>query len=540
MPLRLVTAAQMQGLDLKATKDCSIPSIVLMENAARSVCEVIEEICAQGQCACSGISGLKVLIVCGKGNNGGDGLAIARLLANRDAQVSVVLLGPARELKNDPKINWDILHHSRVEIHEVRIARQLNQVFCAHDDADVIVDAIFGTGFKGKPQGLFAQAIERMNRMDGLVVAVDIPSGIQADDGQKVGPAVQADATVTMALLKRGLVLYPGKDYCGDVWIGDIGVPANQFDQEGDTWLLERPDCGLPERPAYGHKGTFGTALVIGGSPGYSGAACLASMATLRIGCGLSKLALPVGLLGIAETKLLEVVKFGLPQTPEGALGLEALPATLALLATADALAIGPGIGTLPETRDLELKVLRSSRVPIVIDADGVSNLARSTGLLRALKVPVILTPHPGELSRLIDVSPEAINRDRIEIARRTAQDFRVVLVLKGAPTVVASPGGQVYVNPTGNSGLGSGGTGDVLTGMIAGLMAQGQSALEAAKTGVYLHGLAADLAAEQLTEYALVAGDLLDYLGAALKRIENRDTTGFRGENGSVPIFRP
>jgi ADP-dependent NAD(P)H-hydrate dehydratase / NAD(P)H-hydrate epimerase len=522
MASRLVTAEQMRGLDLKASREFGIPSIVLMENAARSVCEVIEDYFQEEECKCQGMRDLKVLIFCGKGSNGGDGLAVARLLANRGCRVSVVLLGAGTELRGDSKINYDILKHSEVICTSAISARQVDRCLSDLGDPDVIVDAIFGTGFKGKPAGLFAHAIEKINESDALVVAVDIPSGVQADDGRVEGVAVQADATVSMALLKRGHALFPGKEYCGDVWIGDIGVPQGQLAKGGDTFLLDADDVRriLPVRPADGHKGTFGTALTIAGSPGYTGAASLAAAAALRVGCGLSKVAVPQGSLGVVESTVREVVKFGLPQTPAGAFRAEALPRVRELLVATDVLALGPGMGTLPETRDFELKLLREIKIPVVIDADGINNLAQHTEILETLKAPVVMTPHPGELSRLVGLPPQQINDDRIEVCRRYAEEFGVVLIIKGAPTVVASPENVVWVNPTGNSGLGSGGTGDVLTGMIAGLIAQGLPALDAAQVGVYLHGLAADLAAEDKTEYSLMAGDLLEYIPEAIKAL--------------------
>jgi NAD(P)H-hydrate epimerase len=284
----------------------------------------------------------------------------------------------------------------------------------------------------------------------------------------------------------------------------------------------------MPFRSAAGHKGTFGTALFVAGSRGFTGAAKLASLAALRIGCGLSKLCVPISVLSSVEAGLVEVVKFGAYDTAEGALSRAALPQIAGLLKDAQVLAIGPGIGTLAETRELEMNLLKASRVPVVIDADGVSNLAGSNRFLKSLKVPKVLTPHPGELSRLLNVAPADINRDRIEICRRTAKELDAVMVLKGAPTVIGSPDGRVFVNSTGNSGLASGGTGDVLTGMIAGLIAQGVPAFEAAQAGVFLHGRAADVAAEDKTEYCLIAGDLLDYLPRAIKslRCECEDET--------------
>ncbi|MEO0108966.1 MAG: NAD(P)H-hydrate dehydratase [candidate division WOR-3 bacterium] len=520
--MRIVTSAEMRELDRAASRSLGIPSIVLMENAARSVCEVLAEYVVRDKdswmLGVRHLAGLKVLVVSGRGNNGGDGLAVARLLANQGADVEVVLLGRGEELKGDPRVNLEVLKHCRVHVHEAVSARSLKAVFSSRHRWGIIVDAIFGTGFKGRPEGITRQAIELINDSDAFVVAVDIPSGVQADDGKVLGEAVMADVTVTMALPKRGHVLHPGTDFCGELWLGDIGMPINQL-QGGDTFLLEPWEVMtlLPFRPSSGHKGTFGTALVVAGSKGYGGAACLAAAAALRIGCGISRVAVPESLLPVVEAQVLEVVKHGLPQTPEGTIGVDAFPTVRELMAQADAIAVGPGIGTGPETRDMELMMLHDCHRPIVIDADGCNNLVGRTELLACLAQPAILTPHPGELARLISVPAAKINDDRIETARRTAKDWKAIVVLKGAPTVIAEPDGTCWVNPSGNSGLGSGGTGDVLTGVIVGLLAQGASPSAAARAGVYIHGRAADLAAADQTEYALVASDLLQYLPKAL-----------------------
>jgi hydroxyethylthiazole kinase-like uncharacterized protein yjeF len=517
--MRLVTGSEMRKIDQAAEKKYGIPSIILMENAGIGVCNVIEEYFPL-------VTNLNVLVVCGKGNNGGDGFVIARHLANNGANVSVILLGKKNEIKGDAKTNLQIFEKGFSKVTEInRINRLKNLV--TKFNPDIIVDAIFGTGFSGKPKGFYEQVINFINQIAAFKIAVDIASGVKADDGSVQGDAVQADATVTMGFMKQGHILFPGRTNSGDVWIADIGIPNQRIDSEGDTFLIDSDLVRkiLPKRLAEGHKGTFGTALILAGSRGYSGAAALTSLSALRSGAGLVKLGVPEAIINPIEKKVTEAVKFALPQTKAKTFALAGLKRILELVKTSDVLAIGPGITTNLETKKLELEILEKVRIPVVIDADGINNLTPAA--LKRIKPPFILTPHPGELARLINKSSSEINAQRIDICRQYAKAFNCVLVLKGAPTVIGNPQGIVYVNPTGNNGLGSGGTGDVLTGIITGLIAQGASLFNAAIAGVFLHGLAADLAVEDTTEYDLIAGDVLKYLPIAFKAIlkENEET---------------
>jgi NAD(P)H-hydrate epimerase len=384
-----------------------------------------------------------------------------------------------------------------------------------------VIDAIFGTGFAGVPRGLAAETIEAINRSGCRVVAVDIASGVNADDGNAPGPAVRAELTVTMALPKLGHLLFPGRACTGLLEVADIGIPPG-LTAGGDTFLLDAAHVRsvLPERRPDGHKGTFGTALVVAGSRGFSGAACLAGMAAVRSGAGLVRLAFPAGIAPVVESRVIEAVKAHLPETTTGTLARAALAALRDLLPDADALAVGPGISTEPEAAEVARELITLSPVPVVIDADGLNNIAGRLALLGSARAPLVLTPHPGEFCRLSGVTPSEVNSNRIEVCRRFAAEHRVVLVLKGAPTVIGSPDGIVLVNPTGNSGLASGGTGDVLTGLLVGLLAQGARPLDAAAAAAFLHGLAADIGVRTRTEYCLSASDLLDFLPAAFQSV--------------------
>ncbi len=509
---RIVTAGQMKDIDRKAMSEWGIPGIVLMENAGRAVADALEE-------ALEPLDLMKVAVVCGKGNNGGDGFVAARHLLNRGIEVECMLLGSAADLTGDARTNADILLKSGIPLAELTGSSALAERLA---DAEVIIDAIFGTGLDTAPRDLYAEAIDAINENDCFVLAVDVPSGVDADSGGVPGSAVDADLTVTMGLPKQGLLLYPGRACCGDIEVADIGIPEHLLNEEFDTALIEDEDIleALPDRPENSHKGTFGTALIVAGARGFSGAACLAGSAAVRAGAGLVKLAYPESVTDIVESGVIEAIKVPVPGTEAGTLALVALDQVLAHAGDARAVAIGPGITTNPETQELVLKLLPALTAPVVIDADGLNNLAGHLDVLSAMHVPAILTPHPGELSRLTGRPASEIDRNRVNVARDFAREHGVFLVLKGAPTVVATPTGIVFVNSTGNSGLASGGTGDVLTGLITGLLSQGADPLDAALAGVFLHGRAADIAADDVTEYALCAGDVIDYLPDAFDSV--------------------
>jgi NAD(P)H-hydrate epimerase len=505
---KVVTAGQMRALDRAAIEACGIPGIVLMENAGRGAADELER-------ALPDLTDRRVAVLCGRGNNGGDGFVICRHLLNRGITTSCILLGRVADLSGEARANADILLRSGVPLVE---ATEADQLVTGLESADVIVDALLGTGLASSPRGLFAEAIELVNALPAFVLAVDVPSGVDADSGRAFEPAIRADLTVTMGLLKRGLLLHPGRALAGRTVVADIGVPESLLLAEFDTVEIEDEDIGewLPARPPAGHKGTFGTALIVAGSRGYSGAACLAGMAAVRAGTGLVKLAFPAGIADIVESRLLEAVKFSLPETPEGTIAPSAVNQIIALSRDAACVAIGPGLGAGPASQELVRALLPRLNCPVVIDADAISCLADSCELLREMKNPVVLTPHPGEMSRLVGRPAAEVDRDRVEVARGFAADHQVIVVLKGAPTVIAAPGEPAFLNPTGGSGLATGGTGDVLTGLIAGLLAQGCRPLDAATAGVWLHGKAGDLGSEALTPYSLCAGDLLDYLPEA------------------------
>jgi hydroxyethylthiazole kinase-like uncharacterized protein yjeF len=507
--MRLVTNKEMHAIDTWAIKKLGIPGPVLMENAGQGCVNVLEDY--------FDLDDLRVLIVCGKGNNGGDGLVIARHLQNRGAHVKTILLGKGRQIKKDARLNYNLAKKAGIEIIESVNMTTIRR----HYDAfrpDVIIDAIFGTGFAGKPQGIYGSIIEFINRSDSFILAVDIPSGVHGDTGMFDTACVIADVTATMCLPKRGHYLYPGREFCGDLYIVDIGVPYNKI-SEGFPHILEFDTIHslLPYRPPDGHKGTFGNVLIIAGARGFSGAAAMAATAALKTGAGYVHLAAPHGILNALESKLLEVVKVPLEQTAQETIGPRALGTIMPHLTTADAIIIGPGLTTHPETAEFIYSLLPFLDKPMIIDADALNIISQRPACIKQIHAPCIFTPHPGELSRLTGRSARSINETRIDLAPRLAAQWKKTIVLKGAPTVIATHNGSSFVNPTGNNGLASAGSGDVLVGMIGGFMAQRCSPVEAALLGVFLHGLSADLAVEDKNDYSLMAGDLIDFIPEAI-----------------------
>ncbi len=514
--MRLVNNQEMQRIDKWAQEALHIPGIVLMENAGRGSVEVLKKY--------FDLRGLDVLVVCGKGNNGGDGFVIARHLRNNGSNVKVVLLARPEDLKGDALLNYRILKNSKFDIAEVSSVNSLRKIF-QQNHPDCIIDAIFGTGFKGEPGPIFCEAIKLINESDAFVFAIDIPSGINGDTGRLEKLSVIADATATMCLPKRGNYLFPGRAFCGDTYLVDIGVPYHLIDQ-GFPRVVEFDDvCRLiPWRDPVGNKGTFGQVLIIAGARGFSGAGAMASISCLRTGAGLVRLAAPEGIMDSLEAKLLEVVKVPLRQTAEQTISIRAMDDILPLLEKTDVVIIGPGITTQVDTARFVENLLPEIRVPLIIDADALNILNGNTRLFNKIKTDFILTPHPGELSRLTDIPVQKINEERIDIGLKYAKEFGGIMVLKGAPTIIASPAGEVFLNPTGNSGLATAGSGDVLVGMIGGLLAQRLKPISAAVAGVFLHGLAGDRYAKKNNEYSLIAGDLIDYIPEALNYTMNRE----------------
>lgn len=498
--MKLVAAEEMRAIDAAAIGDYGIPGIVLMENAGLRVVEVVCEALTPDD---------RVVVICGRGNNGGDGLVVARHLLNRGANVRVMLLARGSDLSGDAAANYTIARKMGVPIVEAPSTRALN---AAAESADLLVDAILGTGAKGEAHGAALAAIRATRRCRGRVIAADIPSGVCADNGAILGEAVRATVTVTFGLPKIGLYTYPGRGYCGEIRVADIGLPRPLLTDPGlrtNLTTTEEAARRLPARPPDAHKGDFGRVVILGGSRGFTGAPCLAAEGALRVGAGLVTVGCAESLNPTLEVKLTEAMTRPLPESPEAALGRESVPAALDLCAQADAVVLGPGLSRQPEAAAFARAIIHSAAPPLVIDADALNALAGDLAPLRTRRAAAVLTPHPGEMSRLCGTTIAAIQSDRLGWSRRLAEQTDAVVVLKGAGTVVAAPDGEAWVNPTGSSALATGGTGDVLAGAIAGLLAGGADPLSASVVAVYYHGAAGDLAESRASGRGVTAGDV-------------------------------
>lgn len=515
--MRIVTADEMKALDQAAIENYGIPGLVLMENAGIRVVDLIRRVIG-------GLRGRSVTVFIGKGNNGGDGLVIARHLLNMGAGVKVLSIVNVGEISGDAAVNLNIWRKMGQKIFSVHQGDGINIVKLALMKTDLVVDAIYGTGFHGKMLEGAGRVIKVINKSGKPVVAVDIPSGLEAGTGRVNGPCIRASHTVTFGLPKLGLYLEPGAGYAGEITVADISLPAVLVEKEAPRRYLLTDECvkrWLPPRPASAHKGNFGRVLIIAGSRGMTGAACLTGAAALRSGAGLVTVAVPETLHDIMEGKLTEAMTVPLPDTGDGSLSAEARSRILSLLENMDALAIGPGLSLAPETISLVRELLPAIKIPFVLDADALNALAgQVSSILGSLQAPAVITPHPGEMARMMGVASKDIQADRIGAAIKAAATWNVATLLKGARTVVAAPEGVVFINPTGNPGMATGGSGDVLTGIVVSLIAQGLEPGRAAAAGAYIHGLAGDMAAKEKGMMGLIAGDIVSVLPAAAQEL--------------------
>lgn len=514
--MKIVTATQIRWLDHRTITEGRVPGIVLMERAGTGVVAFLEQ-------RFGPLRGKTITIFCGRGNNGGDGLVVARLLRRHYARVQTVLLASSAELTPDATTMYRRLVRAagRSAITRFTSEEQARKLLAS---SDLVVDALLGTGLSSEVAGAYRDAINLMNSSGRPVVAVDIPSGIHADSGAVLGTAVCATMTVTFGLPKLGLYNGAGIDHAGDIMIADIGIPPSFVDAVESHDFLITEDAvrtALPSRRPAAHKGTFGHAAIIAGSVGKTGAAALAATAALRMGTGLVTVATPSSVNDVLEGKLLEAMTMPLPETESRTLARSSLDRLLSFIHARTAVAIGPGLSMHPETVELVQSLIKHLDRPSVLDADALNALATSPSLLSDCKIPPLLTPHPGEMARLdAGATVQAVNADRIGTARRFARERGVVLMLKGARTVIARPDGLAAVCPTGNPGMATAGTGDVLTGMAVGLLAQGVPAWEAACAAAYLHGLAGDLAARALGQAGMLAGDLIANIPHAMQAL--------------------
>ncbi len=515
--MKVSTVEMMRELDRRAIEELGIPGPILMEHAGHATYDALRQ-------RLGGLEGHHVCVVCGAGNNGGDGFVIARKAHSAGAKVSVLLFGSPDRFSDDTRANYQMLESIGLTVERLPDAGRLR---AALTEADAVIDALFGTGLAREVEGRYREAIEAINEASeagALVVAVDIPSGIDGDSGAIHGVCVRADLTVTFGLPKQGNLLYPGAACGGELFVSTISFPpALQQVDELKTHLELPPP--LPPRQPDGHKGSFGDALVIAGAGSYYGAPMFAALGVLRAGGGYARLAAPRRVAQVVAGLAPELVF--LPQDADDRGGLRADSAVelLAVAAALDAVVLGPGLGLGQGARALTNTFVEELELPLVLDGDGVTAISDDPERLRARRGPTVLTPHLGEMARLTGRAIAAIKADPIGLARETAERLQVALVLKGAHSLIALPDGRVYINPSGNHGMATAGSGDVLTGTLGALLASGLWLPDAVRTGVFLHGLAGDLAAEALGPDGVVARDILSHLPMALRRYrEARD----------------
>ena len=513
--MKILTAEEMRQVDRLTTERYGIPGLTLMENAGAGVARFIAQ-------RWPDFAQRRIIVLCGKGNNGGDGFVAARHLRDLGAKPDVYLLAATEEMRGDAATNCKRWQETYGELHVIRDASAWQTAKATLSSAQIVVDAILGTGTRGPVAGLLAEVIEAVNQRRGparsAVVAVDIPSGLVADTGEAAGPVVRSAYTVTFTAPKTGMIASGSGDYVGQLIVHDIGSPPELVEELGKSdvrWVDAREVSKFAQpRRADGNKGSYGHALIVAGSVGKSGAAVLASWAALRTGAGLVTVATPEPVLPIVAAHAPEIMTEPLPATEAGTISLRSFEYERfdKIVKGKRALAIGPGLTTQDETQQFVHAVVSKRAVPIVLDADGLNAFAGRALELKNGTGPIALTPHPGEMARLLGCEIKDVQARRLDVARQSAADWNAFVILKGHQTVIASPNGQTFINSTGNPGMGTGGTGDVLTGMLAGLTAQFGTSdwVRVLAFGVYLHGLAGDIAYADTGEAPLLASDLI------------------------------
>ncbi|HEY7475131.1 MAG TPA: NAD(P)H-hydrate dehydratase [Vicinamibacterales bacterium] len=517
--MRVLNSRQMRDADRRAIDDFGIPSLQLMEHAGRQVV-------AQMESSFGKLPSMRVAVLCGKGNNGGDGFVVARTLFDKKIYARAFLIGQIDDVTGDARTNLDRLRALGGDVVEIADARAWAQHRGDVVDSDLIVDALFGTGLNAPLTGLAGTVVADVNASGRPIVAIDVPSGLSGDSHEPIGPAIRATLTVTLATPKLPLVLPPAEALAGKLAVADIGIPPEAIARVEGPWIemltTEAMRALVRPRPSGSHKGDYGRVLVVAASRGKTGAAALAAIAALRSGAGLVTVATPASCLPIVAALGAEYMTEPLDESGDGTLASSAIDRILAI--DADVIAVGPGLGQSKSVRAVVQALVVRAQVPLVVDADGLNAFVNGADRLKGRPdAPIVITPHPGEMARLTGLSIEAVQARRLDVAREFAARRRVVVVLKGHRTVIASPDGKTYINMTGNPGMATGGTGDVLTGAIAAWIAQLQDVEKATTLAVHLHGLAGDLAAADEGEVGMIAGDVAARLGGAVLALTRR-----------------
>jgi len=522
--MKVAKVSEMKDLDRRATEKFGISEDILMENAGEAVYFVmLQEL---------GIKNSKFIVFCGGGNNGGDGLVVARKIQSSGGEVKVFLLDDEAKFKGAAKKNFEIV--SRMPIEMSRVS-SIDSVIPELLDCDAIVDAIFGTGLVRKVGGVYKDVIELINESQTTVFSVDIPSGINGDTGEVMGVAVKADYTVTFGLPKLGNMLYPGYEHCGKLYVSHISFPPVLYNSKSIKVAINNP-VELPPRAKDSHKGSYGKALFIAGSSSYLGATYLSALSFLKAGGGLSYLATPKSISPFIASKGSEIVFVPQKETASGSIALESNDELLESSQTVDMVILGPGLSLARETQELVRKLIPKIDRPLLIDGDGITAIAEDLGKIKKREAPTILTPHLGEMSRITKMEVSEINKNKVDVLQHTARELNAIIILKGAHSLIGYPDGTVFINVSGNSGMATAGSGDVLTGTIAAMYGLGLALEDAVRMGVFIHGFSGDVAAVDKGEDGITAQDILDYLPEAVKLY--RDNFAEISENLYESIF--
>jgi NAD(P)H-hydrate epimerase len=522
--MKVANVDEMKDLDRRATEEFGISDDLLMENAGQAVYFVISQEL--------GIKNNKFIVFCGAGNNGGDGLVVARKIHSNGGEVKVLLLDDEAKFKGAAKRNFEMISRMPIEISRIS---SLDAVIPELLDCNAIVDAIFGTGLVRKVGGIYKDVIQLINESQSVVFSVDIPSGINGNTAEVMGVAVNADYTVTFGLPKLGNMLYPGYEHCGKLYVSHISFPPALYNSKSIKVAVNSP-VELPERAKDTHKGSYGKALFIAGSSSYLGAPYFSALSFLKAGGGLSYLATPQSISPFIASKGSEIVFLPQKETPSGSIAVEDEDELLESSRMVDMVVLGPGLSLAKETQELVCKLVPEIDKPLIIDGDGITAIAEDLAKVKNREAPTILTPHLGEMSRIARMEISEIDKNKIDVLQRTAKKLNAIIILKGAHSLIGYPDGTVFINVSGNSGMATAGSGDVLTGTIAAMYGLGLPLDDAVRTGVFMHGFSGDVAAVDKGEDGITAQDILDYLPETVKLY--RDNFAEISENLYESIF--
>jgi len=514
--MKAVTGTEMNKIDKYSIEQIGIPGVVLMENAALKIVKHITLYFDQ-----KGLILNNVVIVAGKGNNAGDAFAVARHLINGGSRVKIYCLFGKDNITGDARLNFDILESIGAFIEFVEKDSGIDKLSLDIKTAQVVVDGIFGTGFRGHVQGYLLHAIELINKNSNYTISIDIASGIESDTGRVTNACVQAHKTVTFEYPKVGQLIYPGIQFTGELIVESISIPrqaVNSIEIKTNLTDSDFIKATLPKRKSEFNKGNCGRVVLVTGSIGMAGSGCIAAKASLRSGSGLVYIAGPSSLINVYQSVVPEAIAIELKDN-RGIISEESISTILEILKKCDVAAIGPGLSTDSSIYNIICRIAENVNIPVVLDADALNVVSKNTDIFRSFQKDVVITPHPGEMSRLTGLDVSYIQENRIDVARKYARAWDVVIVLKGARTIIANGNGMVYINPTGNAGMATAGSGDALTGIIASLIGQGLDAFDAAVAGAYLHGLAGDIAAASKGEHGLNAMDIVEHLPKAITK---------------------